>query len=149
MTTTLRTRTVLLTAAVLVPAALTTTSLAGTATASSASAPVTLEATLGPSGDANGRGSATIKLDKARKRVCATLDWRRIQTPDAAHIHNRSDGAIKIDLVKAANAADGKACTRNVPKRDIADVLEHPRRYYVNVHNPTYPSGAIQGNLHR
>lgn len=146
MTTTLRTRTVLLTAAALVSAALTTTSLAATASASSASAPVTLEATLSPSGDTNGRGDATVRLNKARKRVCATLDWRRIQTPDAAHIHNRSDGSIKIDLT---NAADGQGCTRNVPKADIADVLERPRRYYVNVHNATYPAGAIQGNLHR
>jgi CHRD domain len=147
MATTLRTRTVLLTAAALVPAALTTTSFAGTANATStAMAAVTLEATLRPSGDANGAGDATVRLNKARKRVCATLDWRRIQTPDAAHIHNRSDGSIKIDLT---NAADGSGCTSGVKKSEIADVIEHPRRYYVNVHNPKYPAGAIQGDLHR
>jgi hypothetical protein len=146
MATTLRTRTALLTAAALVPAGLTTTTLVASADASTAAAPVVLRATLEPSGDPDGSGSALVRLNKARKRVCAVLDWKKIGRPDAAHIHNRSDGSIKIDLT---NAADGSGCTSGVKKSEIADVIEHPRRYYVNVHNTKYPAGAIQGNLHR
>jgi hypothetical protein len=29
------------------------------------------------------------------------------------------------------------------------ELLEHPRRYYVNVTNEQYPEGAIRGQLHR
>lgn len=149
MATTLRARAALLTAAALLPAAVTTTTLVASADASTAAAPVVLRATLSPSGDPNGSGSAVVRLNKAKKRVCAVLDWKKIGQPDAAHIHNRSDGAIKIDLVKAATAPDGNGCTPGVKKSDIADVIEHPARYYVNVHNTKYPAGAIQGNLHR
>ena len=34
-------------------------------------------------------------------------------------------------------------------KPTIRKIVEHPRRYYVNVHNEDYPAGAIQGVLHR
>lgn len=146
MATTLRERAAILTAAALLPAAVTTTTLVASADASTAAVPVVLRATLSSSGDPNGSGAALVRLNKANKRVCAVLDWKKIGAPDAAHIHNRSDGAIKIDLT---NAADGSGCTSGVKKSEIADVIEHPRRYYVNVHNPKYPAGAIQGNLHR
>jgi len=149
MPTSLRARTTLVLAAVLVPAALTTTSLAGTANATSAAAPVVLRATLTSSGDPNGSGDALVRLNKPRKRVCAVLDWSKIQTPQAAHIHARSDGSIKVDLTKAATSPDGAGCTSNVKKKLIAKIIDHPGRYYVNVHNATYPAGAIQGNLHR
>jgi hypothetical protein len=36
-----------------------------------------------------------------------------------------------------------------VSHRLIAAMLAHPRRFYFNVHNATYPAGAIQGVLHR
>jgi hypothetical protein len=145
MATTTRARAALLTAAVLLPAAVTTTTLVASADASTAAAPVVLRATLDSSGDPNGSGTALVRLNKAKKRVCAVLDWKKIGQPDAAHIHNR-DGSIKIDLT---NAADGRGCTSGVKKSEIADVIERPGRYYVNVHNTKYPSGAIQGNLHR
>src|SRR5215510_11645796 len=57
-----------------------------------------LEAKLRPSGDPDGSGRAAIKLNKARGRVCATITWRGIATPDAAHIHRASNGSIVVDL---------------------------------------------------
>lgn len=143
----LRARTTLVLAATLVPAALTTTSLAGTANATSAQAPVRLEATLSPSGDPNGRGEAILRLNRETNRVCAALEWSRIGTPNAAHIHRKSDGAVVIDLTNAVG--DGTGCTANAGRRKIGNVLQNPRRYYVNVHNTTYPAGAIQGTVHR
>lgn len=106
-----------------------------------------LVATLVSSGDPNGSGSATIRLKPARKRVCATLTWRRIKTPVAAHIHRVSDGSIAVDLTSAV--PDGTGCARGVPRSTIRAILDRPRRYYVNVHNAPYPAGAVQGTLHR
>ena len=54
---------------------------------------------------------------------------------------------VKIDLT--GSVTGGKNCTTGVRKRLIRRILEHPRRYYFNVHNATYPAGAIQGTLHR
>jgi hypothetical protein len=35
-----------------------------------------------------------------------------------------------------------------VAGQTVADILANPGDYYVNVHNPKYPSGAIRGQLH-
>lgn len=106
-----------------------------------------LEATLRPSGDPDGSGEAHFTLNKARRKVCATVTWQDIQQPDAAHIHRASDGAIVVDLT--GSVTGGSKCRTGVPKRTIRKILGHPRRYYFNVHNATYPAGAIQGTLHR
>jgi CHRD domain-containing protein len=151
MATTLRSRTALVFAAALLPTSVSATALAGPAVASTAAAaaaaPVTLYATLAPSGDSNGRGSATVRLNRQTRRVCATLDWSRIGRPNAAHIHRKSDGGIVVDLTNAVG--DGSGCTTGVGRQIIRRIVEHPRRYYVNVHNQAYPAGAIQGTTHR
>jgi hypothetical protein len=36
-----------------------------------------------------------------------------------------------------------------VPRALSLELLEHPRRYYVNVTNEQSPEGAIRGQLHR
>jgi hypothetical protein len=112
-----------------------------------ARAGVRLEATLSPSGDPDGHGEATVTLNKARGRVCATITWQGIATPDAAHIHRASDGFIVVNLT--GSVTHGSKCVRGVSKRVIAKIVRHPKKYYVNVHNVVYPAGAIQGTLRR
>ncbi|MBB6629132.1 CHRD domain-containing protein [Nocardioides sp. KIGAM211] len=106
-----------------------------------------LEAVLRPSGDPDGSGEAHLTLNQARGRVCATITWQDVATPDSAHVHRRSDGQVVVDLSDAVTG--GPRCTTGVGHRTIGRILAHPRRYYVNVHNATYPAGAIQGTLHR
>jgi hypothetical protein len=104
-----------------------------------------LQANLKPSGDPNGSGEAQLTVNKARKRVCADVEWHRIGRPDAAHIHRKSDGGIVVDLT--GSVTGGAHCATGVSKALIGAILAHPGRYYFNVHNETYPAGAIQGNL--
>ena len=106
-----------------------------------------LEAKLRPSGDPDGAGEAAFKLYRARGKVCAQVTWRRIATPNAAHIHRHSDGQVVVDLT--GSVTGGANCAKGVSKKRIGRILDHPRRYYFNVHNTPYPAGAIQGTLHR
>jgi hypothetical protein len=106
-----------------------------------------LHADLVPSGDPNGSGEARFTFNRARQRVCADVEWHRIGTPAAAHIHRHSDGSIVVDL--SGSVTGGARCATGVPKRLIRRILTYPGRYYFNVHNARYPDGAIQGTLRR
>ena len=107
----------------------------------------TLQATLQASGDPDGSGHADLRLNKARHKVCADITWSNIAQPDSAHVHRASDGSIVVDLSGAVTG--GSHCTTAVSSATVGKILAHPKRYYVNVHNPDHPAGAIQGKLHR
>lgn len=116
------------------------------------SAARSLEATLRGTtyGDPNGRGHADFRLFPRRQRVCVSVTYRRIDEPIQAHIHRGRagvDGDVVIDL--SGSVVDGTDCAREVPRRLIRRILDHPRRYYFNVHTEVYPAGAIRGQLHR
>ena len=131
-----------------VPALAVTSLTAATATVDAAGqvAGVRLDTALHATGDPDGTGHATVRLNRSAGRVCAEITWSRIGTPTAAHIHRASDGAVKVDLT--GSVTGGARCTTGVAPRLVGRITEHPRRYYVNVHNQTYPAGAIQGTLH-
>jgi hypothetical protein len=146
------------TAAALLTVGLMTGSLLAGPAASGAPAPAAsttaaagqrLDATLrgGADGDPNGTGHAVIRLYPGAGKVCARVTYAKIGTPNAAHIHRRSTGAIVVDLT--GSVTDAPNCNRQVRKALVRRILEHPRRYYFNVHNNAYPAGAIQGVLHR
>lgn len=144
-------------AAVLSGAALLATSLVATAVTTAAPtageearAGMRLEAQLhgGSSGDPDGTGHAEFRLYKGAGRVCVTeVDWAKIETPNAAHIHRKSDGAVRVNLT--GSVTGGPKCATGVKPRLIKRIVNHPRRYYFNIHNATYPAGAIRGTLHR
>ena len=135
-------------AAALVGSALvpTTGATAGTADGERPAAAKRLQAKLKSSGDPNGSGEAHFRMLRAKGKVCATVEWRKIEDPSAAHIHKRSDGSVVVDLT---GSVTGGAKCASAGKRTIKRISKHPRRYYFNVHNATYPAGAIQGVLRR
>jgi hypothetical protein len=100
--------------------------------------------------DADGRGTAKLRLNRARERVCFTITVRDIDDVVAAHIHRRSDSGIEVDLITAPESGTRfTGCTEDVAKSSIRRILRRPRRFYVNVHTGPFPGGAIQGRLHR
>lgn len=124
----------------------TTGAMAGTADGDRPAAASRLQANLKASGDPDGSGEANFRLLRAKHKICATVEWRKIQDPDSAHIHKVSDGTVVVDL---SGSVTGGANCATVGARKIKRINNHPRRYYFNVHNATYPAGAIQGVLHR
>ena len=114
----------------------------------------TLHATLtgeqevpGP-GDPDGRGHAVAKVFKTK--VCYTLEVKRIKPATAAHIHLGFRGEAGPVVVTLEPPTDGfsRGCVE-IPRALSLGLMEHPSRYYVNVHNEPYPEGAIRGQLHR
>ena len=100
--------------------------------------------------DSDGSGTAKLRLDRARKRVCFTITVRDIDDVIAAHIHRNSDSGIAVDLITApASGNRFTGCTEDVGKGLIRQIVRRPRRYYVNVHTTPFPGGAIRGNLRK
>ena len=114
----------------------------------------TLEATLtgeqevpGP-GDKDGSGNAMVKVFKAK--VCYALEVKRIKPATAAHIHLglRGEAGPIVAELKAPTDGSSSGCVA-VPRALSLGLMEHPSRYYVNVHNKPFPAGAIRGQLER
>jgi CHRD domain-containing protein len=114
----------------------------------------TLETTLtgeqevpGP-GDPNGVGHAVVKVFKTK--VCYTLEVKRIKPATDAHIHLGFRGEAGPIVVTLEAPSDGfsRGCVE-IPRALSLGLIEHPSRYYVNVHNEPFPAGAIRGQLHR
>jgi CHRD domain-containing protein len=104
--------------------------------------------------DTDGSGTAKLRLDAAKKRVCFTIRVKNVDDVFAAHIHaggkNVANGSIVVDLItSAAPGPKFTGCTKNVRKALIRKILKHPRRYYVNVHTMEFPGGAVRGQLHK
>ncbi|MDQ1662410.1 MAG: hypothetical protein QOJ68_2390 [Blastococcus sp.] len=117
--------------------------------ASAAAAVQMLHARLrgGSSGDPDGRGHADFKLNRSKGKVCATVTWSNIGTPTEAHIHRVSDSTVAVDLT--GSVTGGVHCTHGVAAGLIRKIERHPGHFYFNVHNNTYPAGAISGKLKR
>ena len=99
-------------------------------------------------GDPNGRGEADVTVYK--EKVCYELEVERIKPATAAHIHRGAPGVAGDIVVELKAPTDGSSegC-KAISKQLSKNLMEHPWRYYVNVHNDPYPDGAIRGQLHR
>ena len=102
-------------------------------------------------GDPNGKGWATLDVYDAGL-VCYTLKIQAIETPMAAHIHEAPAGAagpvvvdLRIDL--AERRGNRLTYCANAAEEVVAGIRADPAEYYVNVHNMSYPNGAIRGQL--
>ena len=103
-------------------------------------------------GDPNGRGGFTALI--ADDEVCFGLTVDDIDAPVAAHIHRgkrRENGPVVVTLA-APSEGDPGASSGCVPP-DGADtavlqaIVEHPSRFYANVHTGAFPNGAVRGQL--
>jgi hypothetical protein len=113
-----------------------------------------------PPADANGTGRAAISLNVRERRICFNLSWKRIGSPTRSHIHEGRRGVagdIVVTLFENGTDPDFtpldnsikslQGCARDVNRSLMRDIRDHPRAFYVNIHNQTFPGGAIRGQL--
>jgi CHRD domain len=102
-------------------------------------------------GDPNGRGEAFVAAKPAKRKICFQVSWVKIQRPNAAHIHKGGkdvDGPIKVELFAGTPPSDiVEDCIRGLKRKLVRRIARRPESFYVNVHNPDYPDGAIRGQL--
>jgi hypothetical protein len=97
-----------------------------------------------PKGDADGRGTAEIKI--TGRRVCWEIKVARVQTLMAAHIHKGRPGVAGPVVVPFGKVYKSKGCTTTTAAIAAA-IQKTPSAYYVNVHNAKFPAGALRGQL--
>ena len=101
-------------------------------------------------GDLDGSGTITLYVNPGQKRVCYDLTLAGIETPTAAHIHlapaGRAGGIFFGFPTPPLGTSSGCATATS---QQLAALISKPSNYYYNVHNATYPGGALRGQLGR
>lgn len=101
-------------------------------------------------GDADGAGTATVVVNPGREQLCYTINVSGIDPATMAHIHEAqagSSGPVILGLT-APTGGSSQACIA-VSREQAKEIIRNPADYYVNVHNPAFPGGAIRGQLSR
>ena len=117
--------------------------------AAAIAAPVKLTSTLSGAletagGDADGTGSFTATVDPEAGDFCYSLSGTGIGTPTMAHVHTGAAGKDGPPVITIAVAED--RCMAVDPDI-LKPIVASPGDYYVNIHDATYPKGAIRGQL--
>ncbi len=97
----------------------------------------------------SGSGTANIRLNQGKGRVCWTITLTGLSSAvTGAHIHTGAagvDGGVVVAL--GPNIAEG--CADNVDPQLIKDIRQSPAQYYVNVHTATFGNGEVRGQLRK
>lgn len=101
-------------------------------------------------GDPDGSGTAFLTLNPGLGMVCWELTAQNIDPATAAHIHRApagTAGGVVVPLSPPTNGTSSGCAEADMEL--ILDILRNPEEFYVNVHNPVFPAGAIRGQLSR
>ena len=106
------------------------------------------QAVPGP-GDLDGTGTARVRVDLESGQACWELNARGIEPASAAHVHRGEAGSVGppvIPLAAPGPSERSEGCAPVAPEL-ARELLARPHGFYVNVHNPAFPGGAIRGQL--
>lgn len=100
-------------------------------------------------GDPDATGTARFRLDPADGQLCGELNVRGADPASAAHIHRGAAGAggppvVTLITPDASGHSEGCVAVDPAQAREIA---LRPYDFYINVHNPAFPAGALRGQL--
>ncbi|MEX1172708.1 MAG: CHRD domain-containing protein [Chloroflexota bacterium] len=99
-------------------------------------------------GDPDGSGWASMTVNPGRGVICYSLEVEGIEPAAAAHIHIGPAGVAGPVVVglTAPTSGNSSGCT-DVERSLAIDIIRNPSDYYVNVHNASFPAGALRGQL--
>ena len=99
------------------------------------------------------RGHVVVRLNAKTLKVCWSFSALRLTAngalataPTAAHIHVGAASVAGAVVVPLGATYSRKGCT-TATKVLIDAILANAKGYYVNVHNASYPAGAVRGQL--
>ena len=101
---------------------------------------------VGNKGDQDGTGAFSGRLVPSKGQLCYTLTWSDIDAPTMAHIHMAPAGKNGPVVVPLPELTPGEHCT-DLDRTKTKALLGRPKNFYVNVHNPAFPAGAVRGQL--
>ncbi|HBA91321.1 MAG TPA: CHRD domain-containing protein, partial [Anaerolineaceae bacterium] len=101
-------------------------------------------------GDPDGTGTAFFTFNPGQGEICFVLTVENIDSATASHIHRAPAdvaGPVVVPLTPPTTGSSS-GCTAVDPGL-IMQILQFPDQYYVNVHNPAFPAGAVRAQLTR
>lgn len=99
-------------------------------------------------GDPDGTGAFSGRLAAGQDELCYTLIWSGIDAPTMAHIHTGADGTNGPVFIGLPDLSAGEHCIP-VDREKAATLLARPQDFYVNLHTPAFPAGAVRGQLRK
>lgn len=98
-------------------------------------------------GDPDGTGVAVVTISGTTVRYAIFV--QNIVAPTAAHVHRGAagtSGPVVVDLGTGFNISGGIGDI-TATQAIVNEIVANPSGFYVNVHNPEFPGGAIRGQL--
>jgi hypothetical protein len=109
---------------------------------------LTGEAEVPVKGDPDGTGTASVRVNVGKMRVCVDLMVKGIAPATGAHIHEAPEGVAGPIVVHLDPPTDGTSSNCYTITRELAkELVKDPAEYYVNVHNAEFAGGALRGQL--
>ena len=102
-------------------------------------------------GDEDGLGSAAVTFHLAQGLVCYAVHVVNIEPATAAHIHRgdvTESGPVVVPF-DPPSGGNASGCAQGIDRDLIAELMQNPQGFYVNVHNAVFPEGAVRGQLGR
>jgi hypothetical protein len=100
-------------------------------------------------GSTNGTGRAAITVNHGQGELCFVLEVTNLEPAIAAHVHRGAVGVagpVVVPLTPPGTNGLSHGCVK-VDRGLIKEILQHPDRFYVNVHTAPLPAGAVRGQL--
>lgn len=100
-------------------------------------------------GHPTGGGNGFVLGTDDPTALCHGLYVALDEAPSAAHVHEGAAGAAGSVVITLETRPNGRvtACQAGLDPALVADVLGDPTAYYLNVHTPDFPDGAVRGQL--
>ncbi len=106
-----------------------------------------------PVGDPDGTAAGTISFDDVTGLVSWDLTYANILLPVAMHVHGPlgfagiNAGVFFSMGVATSGGANTLIDSTNISLANISVITAAPTGFYINIHTPDFPPGAVRGQL--